>query len=120
MTSSSGCCFINVRPTSFMDKWYGETNKLVSCPPHAFMPLFLIFPAACMQVEAIFTLARKLSPAIIFIDELDSFLRSRTSMDQESAALVKAQFMTLWDGFVKDSGSHVVVIGATNRCVSCL
>lgn len=66
-------------------------------------------------MEAIFTLARKLSPAIIFIDEIDSFLRSRTAMDQESAALVKAQFMTFWDGFEKDLQSQVVVVGATNR-----
>jgi SpoVK/Ycf46/Vps4 family AAA+-type ATPase len=68
-----------------------------------------------VQVEAIFSLSKKLSPTIIFIDEIDSFLSARRSTDHESSAVVKAQFMTLWDGFLQDSGAQVVVVGATNR-----
>lgn len=66
-------------------------------------------------MEAIFTLAEKLQPSIIFVDEIDAFLRSRSSTDYEASALVKAQFMTLWDGFATDPKSRVVVVGATNR-----
>jgi SpoVK/Ycf46/Vps4 family AAA+-type ATPase len=68
-----------------------------------------------MQVEALFTLATKLQPTLIFIDEIDAFLRERMSSDNESTAMVKAQFMTLWDGFASDRGARVVVVGATNR-----
>jgi SpoVK/Ycf46/Vps4 family AAA+-type ATPase len=47
---------------------------------------------------AAFTLAQKIAPCIIFIDEIDSFLRSRDSHDHEATAMVKAQFMQMWDG----------------------
>lgn len=68
-----------------------------------------------VQVEAIFTLAEKLQPSIVFIDEIDAFLRTRSSMDHESSAVIKSQFMTLWDGFASDRTSRVVVVAATNR-----
>lgn len=29
---------------------------------------------------------------------LDSFLRNRSSLDHEATAMMKAQFMSLWDG----------------------
>lgn len=61
-----------------MDKWFGESQKLV---------------------EAVFSLAEKLQPTIIFIDEIDAFMRERSSHDNESSAQIKAQFMSLWDGF---------------------
>ena len=91
------------------DKWYGESQKITA---------------------AIFSLAAKIQPCIIFIDEigamksrflhertllLDSFLRVRAAHDHEATALMKAQFMSLWDGFVNDPTSTVIVMGATNR-----
>ena len=51
--------------------------------------------------------ARKLQPVIIFIDEIDSFLRSRASQDHEATAMMKAQFMTLWDGLITDNSCEV-------------
>lgn len=45
-----------------------------------------------------FSLAYKLQPVIIFIDEIDSFLRARSANDHEATAMMKAQFMSLWDG----------------------
>eukprot|EP00049_Salpingoeca_infusionum_P004687 m.82345 g.82345 ORF g.82345 m.82345 type:complete len:346 (+) comp12686_c0_seq1:301-1338(+) len=92
-----GCCFINLRPSMFMDKWYGESQKLI---------------------EALFSLAAKLAPTIIFIDEIDSFLGARTQVDHESSALVKAQFLSLWDGFETDPEATIIIIGATNRAES--
>ncbi len=66
---------------------------------------------------AVFTLAQKIAPCIIFIDEIDSFLRTRDSHDHEATAMVKAQFMQLWDGLeTRPQGqAPVVVMGATNR-----
>lgn len=90
----AGARFINLEVAMLIDKWYGESQKLA---------------------KSVFTLAKKLQPCIIFIDEIDSFLRSRNSQDHEATAMVKAQFMTLWDGLETDSDSQVIVMGATNR-----
>ncbi|XP_053306297.1 outer mitochondrial transmembrane helix translocase [Spea bombifrons] len=90
----AGCRFINLQPSTLTDKWYGESQKLAA---------------------SVFSLAVKLQPAIIFIDEIDSFLRSRSSSDHEATAMMKAQFMSLWDGLDTDHSCQVVVMGATNR-----
>uniref|UniRef100_A0A8C6LFL5 Outer mitochondrial transmembrane helix translocase n=1 Tax=Nothobranchius furzeri TaxID=105023 RepID=A0A8C6LFL5_NOTFU len=86
--------FINLQPSTLTDKWYGESQKLAA---------------------AVFSLAIKLQPAIIFIDEIDSFLRSRSSSDHEATAMMKAQFMSLWDGLDTDHHCQVIIMGATNR-----
>ncbi|EJT43345.1 MSP1-like protein [Saccharomyces kudriavzevii IFO 1802] len=92
LAKESGANFISIRMSSIMDKWYGESNKIV---------------------DAMFSLANKLQPCIIFIDEIDSFLRERSSTDHEVTATLKAEFMTLWDGLL--SNGRVMIIGATNR-----
>ena len=66
------------------------------------------------MASALFTLARKIAPCIIFIDEIDSLLRSRGTHDHEATAMIKAQFMQMWDGLETTSES-VIVMGATNR-----
>uniref|UniRef100_A0A915IYN9 AAA+ ATPase domain-containing protein n=1 Tax=Romanomermis culicivorax TaxID=13658 RepID=A0A915IYN9_ROMCU len=89
-----GARFINLQISTLTDKWYGESNKLAS---------------------AVFSLARKLQPSIIFIDEIDSFLRSRASDDHEATAMMKALFMSLWEGFSTDAHNRIIILGATNR-----
>ncbi|CCF58974.1 hypothetical protein KAFR_0F03780 [Kazachstania africana CBS 2517] len=92
LAKESGANFISIRMSSIMDKWYGESNKIV---------------------DAIFSLGNKIEPCIIFIDEIDSFLRERSSTDHEVTATLKAEFMTLWDGLLNNG--RVIIIGATNR-----
>ena len=72
-----GFSFINLEVPTLTNKWYGESQKLAS---------------------AVFTLAEKLQPCIIFIDEIDTFLRTRELNDHEATAMMKAQFMIRWDG----------------------
>ncbi|XP_034834879.1 outer mitochondrial transmembrane helix translocase-like isoform X2 [Maniola hyperantus] len=86
--------FINLDVSLLTDKWYGETQKLAA---------------------AVFSLAVKLQPCIVFIDEIESFLRTRTQHDHEATAMMKTQFMSLWDGLITDSGCTVIIMGATNR-----
>lgn len=93
-TKETGCHFINLDVASLTDKWYGETNKLAT---------------------AVFSLAYKIQPCVIFIDEIDSFLRTRSSHDHEATAMMKAQFMSLWDGLISTPGVDVIVMAATNR-----
>lgn len=42
-------------------------------------------------------------------------MRARNSQDHEATAMMKAQFMSLWDGLITDSLCTVIVMGATNR-----
>ncbi|KAJ2940375.1 hypothetical protein O0L34_g52 [Tuta absoluta] len=86
--------FINLDVSLLTDKWYGETQKLAS---------------------AVFSLAVKLQPCIVFIDEIESFLRTRTQHDHEATAMMKTQFMSLWDGLITDPSCTVIIMGATNR-----
>lgn len=39
----------------------------------------------------------------------------RDQHDHEATAMIKAQFMQLWDGLATQSGAAVIVMGATNR-----
>lgn len=63
--------------------------------------LLLIF-SRFSTVTAVFSLAYKLQPAIIFIDEVDSFLGQRKASDHEALLNMKTEFMALWDGFTTD------------------
>jgi transitional endoplasmic reticulum ATPase len=57
--------------------------------------------------------AEKNSPAIIFIDEIDSIAPKRDKVSGEVERRVVSQMLTLMDG-LKARG-HVIVIAATNR-----
>ena len=62
-------------------------------------------------VAAVFSLAYKLQPAIIFIDEVDSFLGQRRNTDHEALTNMKTEFMALWDGFTTDCKCFSLVLG---------
>lgn len=63
-----------------------------------------------------FSLARKLSPSIIFIDEIDALLERRSSISGRSSRLeIVNEFMSQWDGLASNLNSGVIVMGATNR-----
>ncbi|XP_054854432.1 outer mitochondrial transmembrane helix translocase-like [Eublepharis macularius] len=91
---ASGCRFINLQASTLTDKWYGESQKLTA---------------------AVFSLATKIQPCIIFIDEIDAFLRNRSDADHEATAMMKAEFMSLWDGLETGPNCQVMVLGASNR-----
>jgi transitional endoplasmic reticulum ATPase len=57
--------------------------------------------------------AEKNSPAIIFIDEIDSIAPKREKTQGEVERRIVSQLLTLMDGL--KARAHVVVIGATNR-----
>ncbi|GAU35161.1 hypothetical protein TSUD_217940, partial [Trifolium subterraneum] len=68
-----------------------------------------------MEMSAVFSLADKLQPAIIFIDEVDSFLGQRCTSDHEAMLNMKTEFMALWGRFTTNKNAQVMVLAATNR-----
>ena len=98
LAHESGACFINLHISTLTEKWYGDSNKLVN---------------------AVFSLARKLEPTIVFIDEIDAVLGTRRSGEHEASNMVKAEFMTHWDGLASSNTQgepqRILILGATNR-----
>jgi len=84
--------FTVINGPEIMSKFYGESEK---------------------HLRDIFEEAEKNSPAIVFIDELDSIAPSRDNVSGETERRIVAQLLTLMDG-LKGRG-NVVVIAATNR-----
>ncbi|KAI8230185.1 hypothetical protein K4K57_006893 [Colletotrichum sp. SAR 10_99] len=66
------------------------------------------------RIRAAFTLAQKLFPCIIFIDELDSLFLRRTSNDRPFERASVIQFLQSMDGLVQNKRAPLV-IGATNK-----
>lgn len=67
------------------------------------------------NVKAVFSLARKLSPCVVFIDEVDSLMSKRGSEhSSKSHREIINQFMVEWDGLSSDN-QGVIVMAATNR-----
>jgi len=100
----SGASFLCIDSATVHSKWMGEAEK---------------------NAKAVFTLARKLAPCIVFIDEMDSLLSDRDKGDGESLSdsSTIATLLAEWDGMASDVGKDgkdgskggIFVIGATNR-----
>ncbi|XP_058096112.1 uncharacterized protein LOC131241327 [Magnolia sinica] len=95
IAKEAGASFINVSMSTITSKWFGEDEK---------------------NVRALFTLAAKVSPTIIFVDEVDSMLGQRTRAgEHEAMRKIKNEFMTHWDGLLTKPGERILVLAATNR-----
>jgi ATPase family AAA domain-containing protein 1 len=94
LAKESAAVFIPLQLSKILNKWVGESNKLIA---------------------ATFSLAHKLEPAIIFIDELDTFLKANNSEASAYLDNIKSEFLTCWDGVATKSTSRVLVLGATNK-----
>eukprot|EP00956_Cyclotella_meneghiniana_P018330 scaffold30514_cov73-Cyclotella_meneghiniana.AAC.3 len=103
LSSTVGARFLVVSPSCLLRKYVGETN---------------------LNVRALFSVATKISPCIIFVDELDGLFRERGGEDHDVSRDLKTEFLQLWDGIrhnhlqgggIGSESSSVLVIGATNR-----
>ncbi|CAM0953519.1 unnamed protein product [Alopecurus aequalis] len=95
IANDAGASFINVSMSTITSKWFGEDEK---------------------NVRALFSLAAKVAPTIIFIDEVDSMLGQRArSGEHEAMRKIKNEFMSHWDGILSKPGERILVLAATNR-----
>ena len=92
VASETNAHFTSINGPEIISKYYGESEK---------------------QLREIFDEAAANTPAIIFIDELDSIAPKREDVTGEVERRVVAQLLTLLDGM--QGRDNVVVIGATNR-----
>lgn len=116
----AGATFISIKASSILDKYLGESDRLVS---------------------ALFRLGRKLAPSVIFIDEIETLLKKRNVGEQNSGLhSMQGSFLSEWDGLASSSvvdapptspgtvhesavikreqrerQAPVIVLGATNR-----
>jgi SpoVK/Ycf46/Vps4 family AAA+-type ATPase len=86
--------FFNVKSSSILSKYYGESSKLIT---------------------ALYDSARKHAPSIVFIDELDSITLSREGDVGEASRKVLATILAELDGFQdKKSDKLILTLAATN------
>lgn len=70
--------------------------------------------AARLQVRELFQAARKAAPSLIFIDEIDALLATRSAIEHEASRRLKTEFLVQMDG-VATGDTRVLVLAATNR-----
>lgn len=98
VATEGGATFLTVDTSTIENKWLGESEK---------------------NARAVFTLARKLAPCVIYLDEVDSVLSSREHGTDDTSShgtltSVKTTLMQEWDG-LRTTKDRVVVIASTNR-----
>ncbi|XP_022640595.1 uncharacterized protein LOC106771966 isoform X2 [Vigna radiata var. radiata] len=95
VATEAGANFINISMSSITSKWFGEGEK---------------------YVKAVFSLASKIAPSVIFVDEVDSMLgRRENPSEHEAMRKMKNEFMVNWDGLRTKDKERVLVLAATNR-----
>lgn len=91
VAKESGASMLEVSAASINEMWVGQGEK---------------------NVQALFSLAKKLEPLVIFIDEADALLASRADNDRRTHRETINQFLREWDG-MSDTNAFIMV--ATNR-----
>ncbi|KAF3908088.1 Spastin [Orbilia brochopaga] len=107
VATESKSTFFSISASSLTSKYLGESEKLV---------------------RALFQLAKALAPSIIFIDEIDSLLSTRSgSGEHEATRRIKTEFLIQWSALQRAAAgkeaknadaagdpSRVLVLAATN------
>ncbi|KAJ4899539.1 AAA-type ATPase family protein [Raphanus sativus] len=95
----AGAYFINFSMSSIPPKWFGEADK---------------------YVKAVFSLASKKAPCVIFVDEVDRLLGQRREnlkgqQATQATLEIKNAFMKHWGLLLKKEKDCVLVLAVTNR-----
>ncbi len=86
--------FFNVKVSNLLSKYFGESSKIIT---------------------ALYNVARKRSPSIIFLDEFDSIAMSRSTEISEASRRVLSTLLSELDGLQdKKSSQYILTMAATN------
>jgi katanin p60 ATPase-containing subunit A1 len=125
VASMNHCTFFNCSTASLISKWRGESEKLIHC---------------------LFDYAQLAAPSILFLDEIDALLSSRSGTnssnsssngndgsgsngtggnggngnEHESSRRMKTEFLSRMDGILSGSTGSKGVGGKTTKCVMVL
>ncbi|KAG6004834.1 hypothetical protein E4U21_000672 [Claviceps maximensis] len=92
VAKESGANMLEISGATINDKWVGESEKLI---------------------RAVFTVAKRLEPCVVFIDEADSLLANRSMFSNRASHREHInQFLKEWDG-LEETNAFIMV--ATNR-----
>ncbi|KAG5981938.1 hypothetical protein E4U55_002472 [Claviceps digitariae] len=92
VAKESGANMLEISGATINDKWVGESEKLI---------------------RAVFTLAKRLEPCVVFLDEADSLLANRSMFSNRVSHREHInQFLKEWDG-LEETNAFLMV--ATNR-----
>jgi SpoVK/Ycf46/Vps4 family AAA+-type ATPase len=91
---SLNATFFNVKASSVLSKYFGESAKIIS---------------------ALYEVAREKAPSIVFMDEIDALTTKRSGETSEASRRMLSTFLSELDGF-QDKGSDTLVLtlAATN------
>jgi SpoVK/Ycf46/Vps4 family AAA+-type ATPase len=84
--------FINIAINDILDMWIGSSEK---------------------NLHEVFELARRNTPAVLFIDELDAIGGSRQQMRFHHGRILTSQLLIELDG-ISSNNDEILVLGATN------
>lgn len=104
IATESKSTFFSISASSLLSKYLGESEKLV---------------------RALFYLAKRMAPSIIFIDEIDSLLGDRSDNANESSRRIKTELLIQWSELSSATAredknnelaldNRVLVLSATN------
>lgn len=92
-TRNKGITFFNITSSIVISKWRGESEKLL---------------------KVLFHMAQKLSPSVIFFDEIEGLTSKRDrSVDHESSKRFKNELLQLMDG-LEQSSQGIFIMASTN------
>ena len=96
VSTEAKCTFFSLSSSDLLSSFFGESEKLI---------------------KELFSQARQMERAIIFIDEIDSICRRRSSKEEETTRRVKNELLKQMDGFArstKKKPTNLFVLCATN------
>ncbi|PHT79749.1 hypothetical protein T459_17801 [Capsicum annuum] len=94
VATEAGANFINISMSSISSKWSGEGEKCI---------------------KAVFLMASKIAPSIIFVDEVSMLGRRENPEEHQAMRRLKNELMRNWDGLRTKNTERVLVLAATNR-----
>jgi len=92
VATEASSTFFSVSSSDLISKFQGESEKLV---------------------RALFELARKKTPSVVFIDEIDSLCSTRSANDGDNSKRIKTEFLVQMQGVGKVMDG-ILILAATN------